>query len=266
VNIGISGAGGMLGSHLSKILNDSKIHNIFNLSLAHDYDKIDKASLLDFIRKNGITAIVNCAAVMNLKNKNDSDVNAHLPRFLYDILQDSNSNNLKFIHVSSINVLLESRINLYSLSKRVAEDSLRDTSATILRPHLIWSKTPEGDHKKLLDYINSPFPLKPIPYPGHIFWPVDVDSLANYIFKILSDDINSSIINIQGEKKYSLWDLAQTLNRTKKKLIPVPTLFIEKLFPSKIKNLIPLSLRSTNTLDYNYDLASKETFGVNLPL
>jgi dTDP-4-dehydrorhamnose reductase len=265
VNIGVSGAKGMLGSHLCKILNDSKTHNVFNLSLVYDFRKINEALLIEFVRKNAIDAIVNCAATMDPNNKNDYNVNAHLPRFLYNVLKKSNSNNQKFIHISSINVLLESRINLYSQSKRAAEESLRDTSAIILRPHLIWSKTSEGDHKKLLDYINSPFPLKLIPYPGHIFWPVDVDSLAYYICNILNKEINSSIINIQGERKYSLWDLSHALNRDKKKLIPVPTLFIEKIFPSQIKNKFPISMRSTNTLDYNYDWALKESFSVNLP-
>lgn len=266
MNIAISGAGGMLGSHLCKILNTSKTHNVFNLSLDHEYKKINKALLIEFVVKNEIAVIVNCAATMDLKNDNDYKVNANLPRLLYDVLQENNSNSLKFIHISSINVLLESRTNLYSRSKRAAENSLRDTSAIILRPHLIWSKTDEGDRKKLLNYINSPFPLKPVPYPGHTFCPVDVDSLASYICETLSRDINSAIINIQGDKKYSLWDLSNSLNGAKKKLIPVPTLFVEKIFPSKIKNLFPLSMRSTNTLDYNYELASKESFSVNLPM
>jgi dTDP-4-dehydrorhamnose reductase len=266
VNIGVSGAGGMLGSHLCKNLNDSKNHNVVNLSLGHDYGKIHKDILIELIQRKEIAAIVNCAAAMNLKDENDYNINACLPRLLYDVLQESNSGNFKFIHISSINVLLESRVNLYSQSKRVAEESLKNTSAIILRPHLIWSKTPEGDHKKLLNYINSPFPLKLIPYPGHSFWPVDVDSLATYICNILSDEINSSIINIKGEKKSSLWDLSHALNRANKNLIPVPTLFIEKIFPSKIRNIFPISMRSTNTLDYNYELAPKESYSVSLSL
>jgi dTDP-4-dehydrorhamnose reductase len=266
VNIGISGAGGMLGSHLCKFLKGFPNNNVYDLSLEHNYEEINKDSLIEFVRKYEIAAIVNCAAVMDPNNKNDFDVNAHLPGLLYDVLQESRLKNPKFIHISSINVLLKSRINLYTQSKRVAEETLKNTNAIVLRPHLIWSKKPEGDHEKLLNYINSPFPFKPVPYPGHTFWPVDVDSLANYINEILINaNISPSIINIQGERKYSLWDLAHVVNGAKKKLIPLPTLFIEKIFPSKLKNMLPIAMRSTNTLDYDYEMASKESFCVNLP-
>jgi len=259
MNIAITGAGGMLGSHIMNTFNGTE-NSAYNIQLPHQFDEVSIDLLKEIIEKKNIDVIINCAAVRNPKNSDEFSVNANLPRMLYDSLLSINKE-FKLIHMSSINVLLESRYDSYSNSKRAAEEKLVGTNSIIIRPNLIWSKAEEGDRKRLIDYMMK-LPIVPIPYPGHTYWPVDVELLAQFIKKLVDDDSNSFIYNIFGKRRKTLWELSKGVAKEMDRIImPIPTSIIEK---TPIRKLFPISLRSTDTSIFNYGLAFREDISIEI--
>ena len=67
--------------------------------------------------------IVNCAANLKPKTKNDIFINEDFPIILLNHLKKKEKNPL-FIHISSINVLIDERKDFYTITKKKAEKNL----------------------------------------------------------------------------------------------------------------------------------------------
>jgi len=260
MNVAITGASGMLGSHLLDVFENT-VENVHNMRLLHQFDEISPESIRRFLEEKDIDVIVNCAAVRNPNNEKEFSVNAALPKILYQELHKTKKE-FKFVHISSINVLLESRQDSYSISKREAEQNLAETSSIIIRPNLIWSHVDEGDRKRLKDYIMK-VPIAPVPYPGHTYWPVAVDSLARYVKELVVDGQSGITCNVSGPVSKTIWQLAKEMAKERGRIIiPIPTAVLERI---SIRKILPVSLRSTDTSDYDYTLARREDLRVVIP-
>ena len=260
MSVAITGAGGMLGSHLVDVF-EGVAENVHNMHLPHQFDEISPESIRKFLEEKDVDVIINCAEVRDPKNEKEFSINAILPKVLYQELHKIKSD-FKFVHISSINVLLESRQDSYSRSKREAEDNLAETSSIIIRPNLIWSNSYEGDRKRLKEYLMR-VPIAPVPYPGHRYWPVAVEALAQYVRELVVDDQSGIICNVSGPVSKTIWQLAEEMAKESGRIIiPIPTAILEK---SSIRKMVPVSLRSTDTSDFNYALARREDLGVVIP-
>ena len=110
----LTGYSGFLGSNLCKILSNKKCQIIkINLRTKKKLNKRFIINLLSRYKKTSI--VVNCAASLKPKTANDFFVNCHLPKVLEDF---SHKNKIKFIHVSTLNILVKERLDKYSISKK----------------------------------------------------------------------------------------------------------------------------------------------------
>ena len=243
--VGITGSNGFFGQVLSSILEREAIE-FQPITIKHSPGGLEPAYLEEAVSKGNFTTIVNLAAVRNPRNSYEAAVNTSLPLKLFQALKKVRPDS-RFIHMSSINTVLNSRKDSYSVSKRMAETSLRNYPVTIIRPSIIWSWDPMagGDAKRLREYLLRPLPFHPFPFPGQIYRPVLAEPLAARIVGLLSEPDKPSVINVFGDRKVCLWTMADSLSEIiGNKLLPIHTAFIEKCFPQAMLDLIPVALRS----------------------
>ena len=110
----ISGYSGFVGSHLLKVLK--KKNSVLKLNL-RKFKNLEKKKIIDFLNKNfkKNTILINCASSLNPKTKQDFFLNSKLPEIFFDFTK---KNNLKFIHISTINTLIKERQDDYTISKK----------------------------------------------------------------------------------------------------------------------------------------------------
>ena len=119
MKISIIGFSGFLGSELIKYLKkDKKIKLVKINSRDFSYSKINYFLLKKIFQSE---VIINCAASLNPKNKNDIFINKHFPALLCSYNKFFRK---RIIHISTVNVLIKDRMDLYSLSKRYGEDKI----------------------------------------------------------------------------------------------------------------------------------------------
>lgn len=102
-NILVTGSNGQLGNELRRIVEDKdKINKYYFTDIAY-LDITDKNAVLDFLIKNNIDIVVNCAAYTNVDKAEDDKEKADLinhigPKNLAEVSRD---NNCILIHVST---------------------------------------------------------------------------------------------------------------------------------------------------------------------
>ena len=154
--------------------------------------------------------------------------------------------NIFFIHISSINVLINDRKDFYTVTKKKAEENLENQNIVIIRLPLIYDKINDiiqatGNFKQIDSYLNLSFlPVYPMIFPGHIHYPVEINKIANFIEKIITNGkTRRSIYNIAGKNKKSLWDLFQEMASYKnKKVLKIDFKTFNKIIPNVIKNFL----------------------------
>jgi uncharacterized protein YbjT (DUF2867 family) len=150
-----------------------------------------------------------------------------------------------FLHVSSLNVLQESRRDAYTRSKRQAEQALSGSAAAIIRPGLIWSWDNDGGAGRVSAYLRRALPFHPIPYPGPRFRPVLVVDLAAALLDLIDGDVSGKRVNVCGDAEFTLWGLVSALAKLHGgRPVPLPTGIIELFLPKTILRSLPTPLRS----------------------
>ena len=109
----ISGYSGFLGSHLIKVLK--KKNSVVKLNL-RKFKYLEKQKIINFLNKNckKETILINCASSLKPKTKQDFFLNSKLPEIFCNFTK---KNNLKFMHISTINTLIKERRDDYTVSK-----------------------------------------------------------------------------------------------------------------------------------------------------
>ena len=234
----ITGYTGYLGSNLYKFLRKKNNEIVkFNLRKLKEIDEITIFQELEKTKK--IKVIINCAASLRPKNRNDFLINEALPFFFEKYAK---KNGIKFIHISTINVLYKNRLDKYSQSKKKGETQLRKKHSSIIRLPLIYSRKGnkmlnQGELKKIFKYLNSIYlPVYPFIYPGSIYKPIEVKEVC----KLLNKNIykkNNRIINFHGKKIYNSFDLFKLICEQKqKKYLKINISWINKIFPKIFAN------------------------------
>ena len=239
----ITGYSGFLGNFLSKSL--SKKYEIIKVNL-RDIPEKNSDSLEIFLNKFlKADIIINCAACLKPKSKNDIFINQDFPNILATHLKQQKKI-VHFIHISTLNVIIDGRNDFYTITKKNAEEKLKNQNVTILRLPLVLDKIENiiqstGNFKKIDRYLNFNFlPIYPMFSPGHIHNPVEIIKISNFIEKILLNKNDKNIIyNILGKNKKSLWDLFfEMASNRNKKTFKIDLILLNRFMPSIIKNIL----------------------------
>ena len=240
MKICITGYSGFLGSNLSNYLSKKFTIKKINLRKLPELDNHSFYKFLDKIARCDV--IINCAASLKPKTANDFFINQDFPHFLQTHIKKKKLKTI-FIHISTINVLISSKIDPYTISKKVAEKKLKSKNTTILRLSFLYKSTndiiqSEGNLKVFFDYLNLGFlPIYPMIYPGHSYQAIEIKKILIFIGNlILRNKKSKKIYNILGYEKKKLWDFYyQIATLKKKRVLKINFLQIEKLMPNFIK-------------------------------
>lgn len=256
----VTGARGFLGQAIVEEARN-RDYSVEEVSLPRSQKILDKVFYSELFERARPDAVIHTAAVLHPKNKKDFAVNSLAPRVIADALNETNQS-ASFIHISSLNVALASRRNPYTKSKREAEKNLAGAGARIYRPGLIWSWEGKGEAAKLFAYLRLPLPIHPMVYPGNLYLPVLVKRLAKALVDESTMGPGPEIINVLGDQALSVWDLAKIASGGYgKRLMPVPTEFLETALPNSLLERLPVSIRSADStsIDESISLPADRT-------
>ena len=221
MKICLLGSTGFLGKHILKKLSKKFLVTKINLRNMPDRGNSKFKNFLNTFNKFDV--IINSAASLKPKSQGDFFINEDFPKMLVDHLKKYKKK-IKFIHISSINTLINERKDPYSLSKKKAEKKLFNSKVIIIRLPLVIEKKNNyiknsGNMAIFFKYLKINLPFYFMIYPGHIYQPVNVDNLMNFIHKtILMKNNNFKTYNISGKYKKNLWDLFNEIALSKGKL------------------------------------------------
>lgn len=258
----VLGYSGFLGSNLVNYLKKKKIKIVkvdlrSFFFLGNDYrDKI-----LKFILRSDV--VINCASSLDPINESDFFLNESFPEFL---VKKNLKYNKRIIHISSVNTLIKDRQDLYSISKKIGENKIKNMrGATIMRLPLIFKKNnkneymPNGNLIKLFKYLDLIYlPLYPMIFPGHKYSPLNIKNFLYFLEKkIFSKKINR-IYNLQGKKTQNLWNIFYDIAKKKKKIpFKIRINFNKKYVPNFIKNFLK---KKNNFLQQLFSINHSKTF------
>ena len=158
--------------------------------------------------------------------------------------------NLKqFIHISAlgINEAIDSK---YAISKLEGENNILDnfSKTTILRPSVVFSNS-DNFSTQFMTLLNR-LPIFPLYYSGNTkFMPIHCSDLTDIIYHVLSNKIETKVIECVGPEVLSFKEILQillSLIDKKRFLIPFP-LPIAKL-SAKFFQLLPKPLLTVDQL------------------
>jgi dTDP-4-dehydrorhamnose reductase len=231
--IALSGQSGFIGDEFVNFLKKKKIkYKCINFS--KKYSILSKICSNKEIKKiNKCSHYFHFASSLNPKSNQDYLFNEKIPNYIFKKINKE----IKFIYISSINVLVKDRIDNYTNTKRTAEKSLKSKKNLIIvrLPLVLKFKQKKivniGPAKKIFRIIDF-FPLIiPSIYPGHIYNPVDVMKLNKFLLKILKRK-NQFSYNILGRKKLSFFEIIKLVASSRyKKVLKINTILLKKIAP-----------------------------------
>jgi nucleoside-diphosphate-sugar epimerase len=243
MKIFITGYSGFVGSVITKNLSKKYLIEKVNLRNLPDIESNLFNQFLDKFLDADV--IINCAASLKPKTKKDIFLNEKFPIILVNHLKNIKKK-IFFIHISSINILVDERKDFYTLTKRNAEKFLEKENVTIIRLPLIYEKNkniiqPTGSFKQVDDYLKFKFlPIYPMIFPGHIHYPAEVNKVSDFVEKIiLNENRKPTIYNIAGDKKKTLWNLFEEMaNQRNKKTLKINFNIFNRIAPKILKGYL----------------------------
>ena len=283
----IFGGSGQIGSHLIRKLtkNNYKVtvvtRNIHQKSYKiktqanAGYIEIVESSIFD--EKKIRNLFENADICINLigilfesrGGNNFQNIHATFPTLISKMCKEYNIN--KFIHLSALGIN-EATDSDYAISKLTGETNiLKNFSKTnILRPSIVYS-VDDNFTTNFMSLLNS-LPIFPLYYSGKTkFMPIHCTDLTNIIYHLISQNIDTNVIECVGPETLSFREILEKLLKLiqkKRILIPFP-LSLAKL-SAFILGKLPKPLLTPDQLRLlKYDNISsgkyKTNFDIGLP-
>ncbi|HET8837558.1 MAG TPA: dTDP-4-dehydrorhamnose reductase [Flavobacteriaceae bacterium] len=271
MNILITGSSGQLGSEIRFLKSSFPEHNFF-FTDAKELDISNKRTVEDFVIKNRIDSVINCAAYTAV-DKAESEpeladkINHVAVQFLAEIAK---KHGVRLVHISTDYVFNgetfrpyavdhpTNPINVYGETKLNGENALKEINpknSTIIRTSWVYSSFGNNFVKTMLRLGKEREELNVI--SDQIGVPTYARDLAKFILKNALNIQNEtvSVYHFTNEGVCSWYDFAQEimeLGKVKCKVNPIPT----SAYPTPAKRPF-YSLMDKTTL--------KEDFGVEIP-
>ena len=261
----IFGGSGQIGRHLIRKLtkNDYRVtvvtRNIHQKSYIiktqanAGYIDIVEANIFDEEKIRSLfekaDICINLIGILYEKKKGNTFKNIHtiFPTILAKLCKKYNLK--QFIHISAlgINDAIDSK---YAISKLEGENNILDnfSKTTILRPSVVFSNS-DNFSTQFMTLLNR-LPIFPLYYSGNTkFMPIHCSDLTDIIYHVLSNKIETKVIECVGPEVLSFKEILQillSLIDKKRFLIPFP-LPIAKL-SAKFFQLLPKPLLTVDQL------------------
>ena len=214
---------------------------------------------------------INLIGILFEKKRGNTFYNIHtlFPSLLAKLAKEFNLKN--FIHLSALGIN-EAHDSNYAKSKLEGEKKILENFplATILRPSVVYS-VDDNFTTNFMTILNR-LPIFPLYYGGKTrFTPIHRSDLTDIIFHVISNDINSNIIECVGPEVMSFKNIIERLLLLigkKRLLIPMP-LPLAKI-SAKIFQLLPTPLLTEDQLrllkyDNVISKKYKNNFDIGLP-
>ena len=280
----IFGGSGQVGRHLVRKLTKNNIRVTVVTRNIHQKSYIIKtqgnAGYIDIVEANiydekklrelfkNADICINLIGILYEKKGGNNFNNIHtiFPSLLAKLCKEYNLDS--FIHLSAlgINEAIDSE---YAKSKLAGEKNILSNfpKATILRPSVVYSI--DDNFTTNFMTLLSRLPIFPLYYSGKSkFMPIHCSDLTDVIYHIISNSINSKIIECVGPEVLSLREIIEnllSLINKKRILIPFP-LVLAKL-SAKLFQLFPKPLLTEDQLRLlKYDNISSGKYKTNFDI
>ena len=283
----IFGGSGQIGRNLIRKLTKNNIRVTIITRNIHQKSYIIKtqgnAGYIDIVEANiydekkikGLFSkadiCINLIGILFEKNNGNTFYNIHtlFPSLLAKYAKEFKLKN--FIHLSALGIN-DSKDSKYAISKLEGEKNILKNFpvATILRPSVVYS-VDDNFTTNFMTLLNR-LPIFPLYYRGKTkFTPIHCSDLTDVIYHVISNNINSKIIECVGPEVISLKEIIErllVLIDKKKFLLPMPLLLAS--ISAKIFQLMPNPLLTEDQLrllKYNNVLSGKykSNFDIGVP-
>ncbi len=283
----IFGGSGQIGRHLIRKLTKNNVRVTVVTRNIHQKSYIIKtqgnAGFIDIVEANihdekkirtlfqKADVCINLIGILFENRKRNTFYNIHtlFPSLLAKLAKEYKLKS--FIHLSALG-LNEAKDSNYAKSKLEGEKNILTNFplATILRPSVVYSV----DDNFTTNFMNllSQLPFFPMYYSGKTkFTPIHCSDLTDVIYHVISNNINSQIIECVGPEVITFKEVLQRLLiliDKKRLLLPMP--FFVASFTSKIFQLLPKPLITEDQLrllKYDNILSGKykSNFDIGVP-
>ncbi|WP_172919182.1 dTDP-4-dehydrorhamnose reductase [Capnocytophaga canis] len=268
-NILVTGASGQLGSEIQHIEN--KIGNYF-FTDASDLDISDRKAVSDFVVKNNIEIVINCAAYTNVDKAEGDLQTANLINHIAvgNLAEVCKENNAVLIHISTDYVFGGTKntpytetdptapLGVYGKTKLDGEKAIQNIDAEyiIIRTSWLYSLSFGHNFVKTIQRLSSERSELKVVF-DQVGTPTNARDLAKFIVHIIEKDLykgKRDVYHFSNEGVCSWYDFATEIVRLSgNNCIIKPCLSDE--FPSKVKrpNYSVLD-KSKLKNDFNYTI------------
>ena len=229
----------------------------------------DEKKIRSFFEKADLC--INLIGILSEKKRGNTFYNIHslFPSLLAKLSKEYKLKN--FIHLSALGIN-DAKDSEYAKSKLEGEKNIISNFplATILRPSVVYS-VDDNFTTNFMTLLNR-LPIFPLYYNGKTkFTPIHCSDLTDIIFYIISNNIQSKIIDCIGPEIISLKEILKKLLKLinkKRLLVPMPLFFakisahIFQIFPKPLLTVDQLKLlKYDNISSGNY----KTNFDIGVP-
>ncbi|CEN43451.1 Spore coat polysaccharide biosynthesis protein spsK [Capnocytophaga canis] len=268
-NILVTGANGQLGSEIQNIQGKTK--NYF-FTDASDLDITDQQAISDFVKKNNIQIVVNCAGYTNVDKAEDDIQTANLINniavgYLAEVCKE---NNASLIHISTDYVFGGTKntpysetdptepLGIYGRTKLEGEKAIQnaDIDYLIIRTSWLYSLSFGNNFVKTIQRLSSERNELKVVF-DQVGTPTNARDLAAFIIHIIEKDLykKREVYHFSNEGVCSWFDFATEIVRMSgNDCLVKPCLSSE--FPSKVKRPSYSVLdKSKLKNDFNYTIS-----------